>query len=135
MATSVPVLTWVKKGIGGRLLGTFEFTDLYGKGAEGEIYWINDPEFVGLRYPDNGRLAPGAGWLHWRSREIQLAFEEEKSKWEKLHGITKTTPEAPPLKLKLRVEEPLAKPKLILKGNKPKLILNPKKEPQLRLKK
>ncbi|MGH7868953.1 MAG: hypothetical protein ACREP9_15285, partial [Candidatus Dormibacteraceae bacterium] len=142
MTTSTAAIAWVNHGKGGELIGTFPYVALDDTPAEVEIYWINDPTIIGLRYPDNSRLSAGSGWLTYRDQKIQARHAAMLEKWYKLRPEDRPKPpvaEKPKLKIKAKEEpEPKAKPKLQLKPkqdpflerimnrDKPKLQLKPK---------
>lgn len=121
-------------------MGTVPYIGLYG-GAEVEVYFINDPDCVGTRYPDGGRIAPGRGWLEYQSameyRPIKEMFYKLRTEWLKTYDPERLRQEEKEarseikgptplrrLNLKNRSEEPKEKPKLNL--SKPVLKLQQK---------
>lgn len=90
---------WVKHGKASKLIGTFPVTTIFkNELAVAEVHWINDPKLIGLRYPDNSRMAVSAGWLQHRDEAINRAYHALLKEYNKLAGIK------PKLRLQHRVQ-------------------------------
>jgi hypothetical protein len=130
---------WVKHGKGGKLLGTFPLLGYQNEAAVGEVYFINDLNLVGLRFPDNSRMAVGKSWLSFRDATTIAAYDRELAAYKRANGIRdKIRFKTPPkLKLKSRLSkasrELQARLEKQAEAQKPKLAF--KTKPKLKLRK
>ena len=133
MPASFAITQWVHHGKRGPLLGEMDVSVIFGVGAKAQVYWINEPNLVGIFYPDKARVAMMAGPSIVGNKKIM----ENISRLKLGMSLLRLKGEKPKLRLKApevvkEVETPAAprskpqlktKPKLELKRKKPKLKL------------